>query len=684
MIYKPKFTDYDLSPFTGMTRESWIDAAKYLLEGVFSNIGSYDSPIVLPRTEFEITYPHKNSDGAVLQIEQMAQKFEGLARTFFIAAPLIHAEPDVEICGFNLREYYSKMILRSCTKGDKHYVGSFKDLYKMLGTDDPSKGFQQTIESGILVVCLDSCREEIWERYSKDEKDTIAQFISSFAYESTSTQNWRLMNMLDMAFLHKEGYKIKEEVMLEHAQAILSYYSGDGWYRDGHAFDYYSCWSFNVYTTIWNKWYGYKNLPYFAKKFEDNSNELMKTYPDFFDKDGFTIMWGRSSVYRCAATSALSENFNLNNPTVNPGLARRIMSGSLLQFLQHDKFLINGVPSMGFYGKFSPLIQGYSCAESVYWLAKCFLCLLIPKTHNFWNDKEVNGSWDKLGASEVKETTLNGPALCFTNHNANGSTILRTGKVIRVISDNHGIWNYAKLAYNSKYPWEATPTPDTEAMQYVLTSEYENNVQKANVTCWIGEENGVLYRRQFFDCDFKTTFHWCQAINLADFPIEYGIVRADKLRLCKTPIRLTLGSYGFPDNDTEVVIREKGSYKAIILKGYDSMGRKKQMAMTIYDGWDKIDIIHSEGTNPDSEKSIVIYASTVRRKKYGYEKFILISQTITKESHEDFSDDEIFAINKIDYEDKKHHGGYGNITIYLNSGDTKIISFDGIESKISI
>lgn len=41
--------------------------------------------------------------------------------------------------------------------------------------------------------------------------------------------------MLDMAFLNMEGYPMRREVMLDHAQAILNYYAGDGWYRDGSA-----------------------------------------------------------------------------------------------------------------------------------------------------------------------------------------------------------------------------------------------------------------------------------------------------------------------------------------------------------------------------------------------------------------------------------------------------------------
>ena len=112
---------------------------------------------------------------------------------------------------------------------------------------------------------------------------------------------------------------------------------------------------------------------------------------------------------------------------------------------------------MGFYGQFSPLVQGYSCAESPLWLGKAFLCLHLPAEHPFWTAKENNGTWEELGEKEVKVTCLDGPALCFSNHQANGETILRTGKVVKRPGDVHGMWNYSKLCYNTKYPWEAEP-----------------------------------------------------------------------------------------------------------------------------------------------------------------------------------------------------------------------------------
>lgn len=684
MQFEPKFLDYELSPYTGLTRESWLDAGKYLLSGIFKNLPSYDAPVTVPRSETEITYPHKNAKGNALRAEEMAQKFEGLARSLFIAAPLIRETPDIEIAGFRLRDYYSKQIIRACTKGDTNFVGFYEDLQELDGYKDPSRPFQQTVETCALVICLDICRNEIWDRYTKDEKDIVASFLSSYANAGTVPQNWRLFNMLDMAFLHKEGYEIDKSVMLSHAQAILNYYAGDGWYRDGQSFDYYSCWAFNVYAPIWNKWYGYENEPYLASRFDENANELMKTYPDFFDRDGFTNMWGRSCVYRCAAVSPLAENFTLKNPAADPGLARRIASGSLLQFLTRDDFLKNGVPTMGFYGEFSPLIQGYSCAESAYWLGKAFLCLSLDAGHPFWTAKENNGSWDKLSGSEVKETTLDGPALCFTNHGANGTTILRSGKVIKRSDDTHGMDNYSKLSYNSKYPWEASRSEDVRSMQYVLKNHSDNKPQNGNLTLWHGNIDGVLYRRLFFNYSMERDMHWTQAMSLADFPVEYGIIRADKLRLYNGNITLTLGAYGFPDNGTDISYKQCGSARAVILKGRGHTGGEKQLAFTVYDGWDEIDIIKSKNTNPDSEKSIVAYAKTSRRELYGFDRFILISQIITKESHEDFAENEIFPISEIIYTDKEKSGGFGPVTIKLKNNTEKRIVFEGIERNLQI
>ena len=219
----------------------------------------------------------------------------------------------------------------------------------------------------------------------------------------------------------------------------------------------------------------------------------------------------------------------LQNYEADPGLARRISSGSLMQFMGREDFLYKGIPTLGFYGQFTPLVQGYSCAESPFWLGKAFLCLHLPADHPFWTAKENNGTWEKLGEKEVRTTTLNGPALCFSNHKANGETILRSGKVVKSKTDIHGMWNYSKLCFNTKYPWESTPCEAAESaplncvesQQYVLHDVTTDTYDRANVTFWHGERDGVLYRRQFFGYELETECHWIQAVNLADYTVPY-------------------------------------------------------------------------------------------------------------------------------------------------------------------
>ncbi len=673
-----------------MDRTSWLQAAQYLMDGFFQNIHSMEDAPLCTRTEMEVTYPHLRASQEQQAREEKAEVFEGLTRSLFIAGGLIANDPKAAAGGILLRDYYAKWILKVVDPRDPWFVGSYSQMQALCDGEDPIRPFQQTVETCALVIGLWMTNDDIWEVYTVEEKEKIAAFLQDWAMAPTVPQNWRLFNMLDLAFLSLHGYEIDETVMHEHAEAILMYTVGDGWYRDGQSFDFYSCWAFNVYAPLWCKWYGYEHAPRIAARFEACSNKLMETYPRMFDADGWTLLWGRSSIYRNAATSAFDGNFFLNNPKVDPGLARRIASGSLLQFITRDDFLANGVPSIGFYGPFTPLVQGYSCAESVYWIGKAFLCLALPAEHPYWTARENNGKWNFVDRPEVVQATLNGPALAITNHQQNGETILRTGKVVKAIQDRGGQWEYGKLCYNSKYPWESQPIVDGEietaigAQEYILT--YQNGDSRyGNVTLWSGEKHGILYRRKFFSWDVNTETHWVEAIDLADFPLPYGIMRCDRLRLVRKPVTITLGSYGFPDNKTKVIRKSQDGAKAIILQGRDHMGRARQLAMTIWGCWMDLNVLSSEGTNPDGGDSIIIYAEThVERIYDASEPHALISQVITKETLDEFTDEELFPIEEIKFADHYRTGAGGPITIKMKDRTEKIVDFEGIEGRLMV
>jgi len=252
MMYEAKNPDFEKSPFTGMTREHWVDAAKFLVDGVLQHVNSIDDPIVIPK-QSEVCYPLPDEPKHRFQ----AAEFEGLARTFMAAAPVIAEHPDAESNGINLRDYYAHQILQATDPSSPRYAGS---LVEFAGTYGKMQ-YQQTVEGGALVVGLMQCREQIWERYSVEEKEQVAALLSDYAHSQTIGHNWRFFNVLMLTFLKVNGFEINEMVLKDHLQHLMAQYSGDGWYSDDPCYDLYNPWGYHFYGPLWCSWYGYDHEP---------------------------------------------------------------------------------------------------------------------------------------------------------------------------------------------------------------------------------------------------------------------------------------------------------------------------------------------------------------------------------------------------------------------------------------
>ena len=46
--FEPLNPDFKTSPFTGLTRQHYIDSARYVLERAFTHVKSFDQPIIFP------------------------------------------------------------------------------------------------------------------------------------------------------------------------------------------------------------------------------------------------------------------------------------------------------------------------------------------------------------------------------------------------------------------------------------------------------------------------------------------------------------------------------------------------------------------------------------------------------------------------------------------------------------
>jgi len=642
-VFRLEQPDYALSPMTGMTRNHWKDAALYLLKGAFGYVKSMDDPMKFPKQPGK-SYP-KNDN----QIP--TEKLEGLCRTLFVAAPLLKENPDLEINGIRVGDYYRHQLLKLI---DPNSPGYIKPRAKNGG---PS---QILVEFGGLSVALFAIPNILWEPLTKEQKDALASTMLSYGDGPTVDSNWKFFNIFVLSFFKNQGYSVNEKLLEEYLQKSLKAYRGEGWYNDSPAYDYYSMWAFQMYGTLWSEFFGKKNYPEYARQFQQNFNDLKDNYPYLFSRDGKMIMWGRSISYRTGAIVPFPlMGFN-NQPDINYGWMRRIASGVMLQFFQSPDFLKDGVPTLGFYGAFEPAVQVYSCRGSAYWLAKAFLGLLAPADSPFWTAKENEGPWEtEMDAKRVYNKFQPGSKILITDYPAIGASEVRAWCHEKAKDDWQGFRsteNYNRLSYNSAFPWQADGANGEVSMNYVIKNK-ENKWEAFRLFDFKKFENGIYYRDVVLETNPNVK------MQLADIPLPNGILRVDR-NVSTDTVEMRLGHYALPELKTpirEESRRVNGHQVRIINNG------EYQLAMIPLKGWNKTETVRAVGLHPVSEKSEVIdVCGRFIPRKIGEDVYITLM--LWKRANERWTNNELNLVKKIVYKDS-------TVQVIFKTGETKVIVF---------
>ncbi len=668
MAYQPENPDYAVSPFTGMTWRHWVDAGNLLLDGVFRHIPSWDNPLRLPRHETAVTYPQP---GHPLW-RQNSEIFEGVARTLLIAGPLLAHFPDLESSGIPLGEYYRRAILRLTDPDSAEYIGNIEEIVAESG-DNP---YQMTCECASLVIALRTAPTVLWDALSQNERDRVAKVFSDWAHRRTHPHNWRLFNILILAFLSDHGYPIDPEVYEDHLRVVRSFDAGDGWYRDGTLFDYYSVWAFQFYAPLWAHTTGYRTMPEMAAAIEASSNDLLRTYDRIFDRAGRQIMWGRSNIYRFAASAPLGAAFLLENPSIEPGLARRVMSGNLLQFLGHPGFWVNGLPSLGFYGPFPPLIQPYSCAASPFWFGNAYHAVALGPDHPLWTATEKEGSWAGVSDGEVAETELPGPGMVVAQYGSSRASEIRTAKV--VIARKSGMLpHYSRLSFHSAFPWQADTADGQPSMHYRFTAEGRS--WRPNLILYGGRRDGVLHRRLVYE--FEGAFGDLPAIDLADFTLPEGLVRCDRLRITQPDASLSLAHYALPVFGGKCVVEERTVGPGVPALTASSAGR--QLALVGVRGWKSLQARREAGLHPEAPESVLLIANSHRAPRYGGEP-LRISLLLHRMNDEPWSDADLWPFTGFDIHFTGPGGSAPAVEFKLANGTIQTVAYGQCEGSLAI
>lgn len=380
LITDVKDPDTKVSPYSGLTKKHWLCMAKTLLEGALQYTDGMEHSIRLPSSKVA-GYPRVSMDGSLIG-EQEAY-MESYARTLLLASAILKCDPEYTYQGRRIAEYYMEYLLRGVSYWDSASFGHVSD-------GGPS---QKIVEAAAIVLSLSVSRSELWLPLSINERADVAAWLGQCTNKSVYSNNWLWFRVLINTFLKREGYAFDARTVEDDLLAINAQYAGSGWYRDGNKFDYYSAWAMQFYPIYWAIWDG-DSFPLIRDRFHEQNRLFLESYPHLFSRQGEMPLWGRSICYRFAASSPLALAFHNENPGIDPGFARRLCSGNLLQFVCHPEFLMNGIPSLGFYGENRKLVDVYSCTASPYWAAKLFLAALsLPDDNVFWTANENEGFW---------------------------------------------------------------------------------------------------------------------------------------------------------------------------------------------------------------------------------------------------------------------------------------------------
>ena len=635
--------DYQKSPYTGMTRHHWIQAGEYLLRGAFNYIHSLDDQMYFPK-QLDKTYPKNEGQIPVA-------KLEGLARTLFVAAPLLKENPELEMNGVKVADYYRHQLINISNPKSKSFIS-----HRQGG---PS---QTLLELGSLAISMKAAQAVLWDPLTKAQKDSLAATMLSYGEGPTIGSNWMFFNVFILSFLKDQGYVVNEGYLESNLKKLLARYRGEGWYNDAPAYDYYSAWAYQTYGPIWAEMFGKKQYPQYAAQFLKNQHDMVDNYPYMFSGEGKMNMWGRSICYRFAATAPLSLYEYGESDDVNYGWMRRIASSTLLQFVENPEFLEDGIPTMGFYGPFAPAVQIYSCRGSVYWCGKAFLSLLLPESADFWSATENNGPWEKVfKKGQVYNKFQPATNLLITNYPNCGGSEMRSWCHETVAKDwqkFRSTENYNKLAYHTEFPWMADGKNGEISMNYG-TKNKNGEWEVLRLYTFRSFEDGIYRRDAVLETDSTVNYQ------LADIPLPNGILRVDKVSVPDST-EICLGHYSLPSLNAGIRETDRKVNKQnvpVLSNG------KYELVMIPLAGWNnKINTVYPEGVHPVSKKCAL---SMITDRLDGSKIYVTLQLWKKKIGEKGFTKKELNPVKSVEVSDDKKH-----VTIHLATGETKKISFE--------
>ncbi|MEU5595065.1 DUF2264 domain-containing protein [Streptomyces sp. NPDC020298] len=390
--------DPALSPFTGYTRAHWEATADRLLSALLP----YATPgLAQYRLPGRTGYSGVWSDGV-----------EGYARSFLLAAFRIAGSG-----GTGAEELIERYATGLAAGTDPRHPEHWPPI-----TDRA----QPMVEAASIAIALHETRPWIWDRLPDRVRQRTADWLGGFVGATANDSNWRLFQVITEEFLASVDAPHSRAEIDAGLARLDDWYRGAGWYTDGDGrkFDYYNAWALHLYPVLWSRIAGHRADTGLVRTHRTRLRAFLQSHQYFFGSDGAPVHQGRSLTYRYAATAPLWAGALADATPLPPGRTRRLASGALKHFTDHQVPDEQGLLSLGWYQPFLPVTQPYSGPASPYWAAKAFLGLLLPAGHPVWTAREEPGPVD----AEDHRVALPAPGWLLHSTAADG--------IVRLV--NHG------------------------------------------------------------------------------------------------------------------------------------------------------------------------------------------------------------------------------------------------------
>lgn len=431
--------DFALSPYTGWTRAHWVHILARMTYGYTRAAERSGSPA-------RVLFPDDRRG-----MPDSVDALEAFARIASAWGAWLRNPANPATLKFEDHEVNLEVLLRQALLDGTNPANPYT-YWGDIGHMD-----QRIVESADIAVAIWMSRERIFDKMTPVEQEQIIRWLAQVDGKGTYSDNWILFTAMIQAVRLHLGFPSPIDDLDNRLRQIDEFYRGDGWYVDGPAneFELYNAWMFGWHYLLWT-WIDGVRRPTHRRQVLERARSFIDGFLHFFGANGSYPAWGRSIVYRFAAIAPFAIGHFLKFTSHDPGLLRRVSSGCIRYFYDHD-FLDpeEHFVRQGYHGDFPAAGEAYISPGSPYWCCHGLFALTLDPDDPFWTATESPLPVERGDFELVLPT----PGLILLGRRKTGQVLLlnsRSGQEHDAPRHNYTA-KYGKLAYSTHLPFNVLP-----------------------------------------------------------------------------------------------------------------------------------------------------------------------------------------------------------------------------------